>query len=114
MAKKSKTDERVYTYRKGKKIYLKKEPDQFIVRAKPEELEKLGITKNVEQVSASSSRVTVKDRVLESAMENMPKVAVTHHAYSQEDNNAEFLVTDRMMVTFRQPPSNDLLNHLMT
>ena len=30
-------EKKTYTYRKGKKVYLKKEPDQFVVRAKREE-----------------------------------------------------------------------------
>src|SRR6185295_65197 len=102
MAKKTKTPEKVYTYRNGKKVYLKKEPDQLVVRAKPEELAKIGITENVEKVSSTSTRVTVSSGERDPLMEEMRKKAVTHHAYTQEDNNAEFLVTDRIMVTFRQ------------
>ena len=32
--------EKAYTYRNGKKVYLKKEPDQFVVRAKSKKNEK--------------------------------------------------------------------------
>jgi subtilisin-like proprotein convertase family protein len=113
MAKKITTDERVYTYRNGKKIYLKKETNQFVVRANPEELEKMGVTKGVEKVSSASSRVTVKSSKLDSAMEEMREEAVTHHAYTQENNDAEFLITDRIMVTFKQPASNEQLNQFM-
>jgi len=105
--------EQVYTYRNGRKVYLKKEPDRFIVRAKPEDLEKMGITKGLEKVSSASTRVTVSSDKLDSSMEAMRNEAVTHHAYKQADNNAEFLVTDRILVTFRQAASNDLLSFFM-
>ena len=35
--------ERTYTYRNGQKVELEKQPDQFVVRALPEELETSGI-----------------------------------------------------------------------
>jgi subtilisin-like proprotein convertase family protein len=113
MAKKIKSGERVYTYRNGKKVYLKKEPDQFVVRAKPEELENKGIRGDFEKVSSASTRVTVSSDSVDPLMEEMRNDTVTHHAYTQEENNAEFLITDRIMVTFRQPESNEQLSQFM-
>ncbi|HEX5026998.1 MAG TPA: S8 family serine peptidase, partial [Agriterribacter sp.] len=113
MAKQTNSNERIYSYRNGKKVYLKKEPDQFVVRETPEELAKRGITGGIEKVSPASTRVTVSSEALDPMMQEMRKEAVTHHAYTQENNNAEFLVTDRIIVTFRQPASHDLLNHFM-
>lgn len=114
MAKATNTDDRLYTYRNGKKVYLNKETDKFVVREKPEELAKKGFTTNVEKVSPGSSRVTVASDTLDQAMEEMREEAVTHHAYTQEDNDAEFLVTDRILVTFREAASNDVLNNFIT
>lgn len=105
--------ETVYTYRNGKKIYLKKEPDQFVVREKPEELAKKGITRNIEKVSPAATRVTVTSATRDAAMEEMRKEAVTHHAYTLEEGDAEFLITDRILVTFKQPPNNDIVSQFM-
>jgi subtilisin-like proprotein convertase family protein len=113
MAKKTTSPSRIYTYRNGKKVYLKKEPDQFVVRAKPEDLAKMGITENTEKVSSNSTRVTVKNQVRDRMMDELREEAVTHHAYTQVDNNAEFLITDRIMVTFREPVNNELLSQFM-
>ena len=62
MAKKTTSNSGLYTYRNGKKVYLKKEPDKIVVRAKPEELAKKGIVENVEKVSSNSTRVTVNPK----------------------------------------------------
>jgi subtilisin-like proprotein convertase family protein len=113
MAKKTASDAKAYTYRNGKKVYLKKEPDKFVVRAKPEDLAKKGIVEKVEKVSPSSTRVTVSSKVRDSMMDELRKETVTHHAYKQESNNAEFLITDRILVTFRQPASNELVSQFM-
>lgn len=113
MAKKAASDKRVYTYRNGKKIYLKKEPDQFVVRASREDLAKRGIT-DVEEVSPASTRVTVKRQVRDRMMDELREEKVTHHAYRLEDNNAEFLITDRILVTFKEPVSNELLSQFMS
>ncbi|MCW3089910.1 MAG: peptidase [Ferruginibacter sp.] len=103
----------LYTYRNGKKVYLNKEPDQFVIREKPEELTKKGIRGNLERVSSSSTRVTVNREELNPLMDELRKEAVTHHAYTQQDNDAEFLITDRVMVTFKQPVSNEILSQFM-
>ena len=113
MAKKTTSPSKVYTYRNGKKIYLKKEPDQFVVRAKPEDLANKGITDNVEKVSSNSTRVTVKTNVRDKVMKELREEAVTHHAYTQVENNTEFLITDRIIVTFKEPVNNELLSRFM-
>ncbi len=110
MAKATNNGDTVYTYRNGEKVYLKKEPDQFVVRAKPMELESLGIAKNMEKVSPASTRVTVSRDKLDASMAKARKEVVTHHAYTEKDSGDEFLITDRIMVTFKQPPDNDLLS----
>ncbi|MGH8531172.1 MAG: proprotein convertase P-domain-containing protein [Gammaproteobacteria bacterium] len=95
------TDE-VYTYRAGKKVLLEKQPDQFVVRALPEELRDIGIT-DAEQVSSSSSRVTTRGADLEPLMSRARHVAPTHHAYNIADSGQELLITDRVFMTFRNP-----------
>ncbi|HWT01626.1 MAG TPA: proprotein convertase P-domain-containing protein [Pyrinomonadaceae bacterium] len=92
----------VYTYQAGQKIILKKQPDQFVVRALPDELEDLGVT-DAEQVSSRSSRVTTRIPDLEPMMSEARELAPTHHAYYQADTGEEFLITDRVFVTFRRP-----------
>src|SRR5688572_19820284 len=113
MATQTNSSSRVYTYRNGKKIYLKKEPDQFVVREGPEKLPVTGVIGEIEKVSPGSTRVTVSNDILDPLMEEMRKKAVTHHAYTQENNNAEFLITDRVIVTFREPVDNDRLSRFM-
>ena len=92
-----------YTYRAGQKVRLKKEPDQFVVRAAPEKVEEdLGIS-DAEQVSPASSRVTVRAPDLEVMMSQARHIAPTHHAYRTVETDEEFLITDRVFVTFRDP-----------
>lgn len=98
-------NQEVYTYRAGEKIILRKQADQFVVRALPNELEEtMGIT-DAKQVSASSSRITTRTTDLEALMSRARNVAPTHHAYYIGDTNQEFLITDRVFVTFREPLS---------
>lgn len=94
--------EPTYTYRAGEKIQLEKAPDQFVVRALPETLEALGID-DAERVSSHSSRVTTRALDLEPEMSRMRNLAPTHHAYTDAATGAEFLITDRILVTFREP-----------
>ena len=97
--------EETYTYRGGVKVVLEKAPDQFVVRALPERLEALGVD-DAERVSSHSSRVTTSVLELESDMARMRDVAPTHHAYSEAATGEEFLITDRILVTFKEvlPP----------
>jgi subtilisin-like proprotein convertase family protein len=64
-------------------------------------------------MSPSSFRVTVADTSLNTAMDEMRKSAVTHHAYVQQKNKADFLITDRILVTFKKPVSNEVLSAFM-
>jgi subtilisin-like proprotein convertase family protein/subtilisin family serine protease len=98
-AKKS-TNGGVYTYRAGEKLDLAKSPDRFVVRAKPEQLEKLGF-EGAQQVSSASSRVTVTPEQLDAAMEQARAFAPAHHAYQVADSGEDFLITDRILVTFK-------------
>jgi len=90
-----------YTYRAGKKVLLEKEPDQFVVRALPETLKEMGI-EDAEKVSSASSRVTTKAGDLEPLMSMTRHLASTHHAYRVAETGEEFLITDRVLVTFRE------------
>lgn len=100
------TNNEVYTYRAGRKIVLKKRSDQFVVRALPDELARIGIT-DAEQVSSASSRVTTRTIELEPLMSRSRHMAPTHHAYYAADTGEEFLITDRIFLTFREPLSSD-------
>jgi subtilisin-like proprotein convertase family protein/subtilisin family serine protease len=95
-------DERTYTYRDGEKIELEKGLDQFVVRALPDEVAALGVD-DAERVSSASSRVTVRGRELEPSMRRARELAPTHHAYRIADTGEEFLISDRVFVTFREP-----------
>lgn len=71
----------IYTYRAGEKIFLDKNPNQFLIRALPEIVkEKLNVEK-LKQVSPSSTRVTIHNGDLETLMNKSRKIAPTHHAY---------------------------------
>ena len=99
----------LYTYRNGEKVPLEKVPDQFVVRVLPEELPTQGLQK-VEQVSSASTRVTVDAETLETHMANSRQTSVAHHAYKMAGSDQNFLITDRVMVTFKQAPSQQELD----
>jgi subtilisin-like proprotein convertase family protein/subtilisin family serine protease len=101
--------EQTYTYRGGQRLALEKEPDRFVVRALPEDLEDMGFD-DAERVSASSSRVNVRSGDLEQLMAVCRHLAPTHHAYTVADTGEEFLITDRIIVTFREPPAPEQLD----
>jgi subtilisin-like proprotein convertase family protein/subtilisin family serine protease len=94
--------ELTYTYRGGERVELEKQPDQFVVRALPDDLDAAG-AESVERVSSHSSLVTVPDEDLEPMMELARRQAPTHHAYRLADTGEEFLITDRIFVVFREP-----------
>ncbi|WP_343848068.1 proprotein convertase P-domain-containing protein [Algoriphagus jejuensis] len=108
------TENSLYTYRNGKKVYLVKEPDRFVVRATPEAVENRGFNASSELVSPHSTRVRVSRESLTPIMEEMRNEAVTHHAYKQEINDEEFLITDRILITFKQPVSNEVLGDFIS
>jgi subtilisin-like proprotein convertase family protein/subtilisin family serine protease len=90
----------IYTYRGGEKLPLTKSANEFVVRASPERLETLGITQ-AEKLSPGSSRVTTTEGELDAMMAQADNLAVTQPAYYEADSGQEFLVTDRILVTFR-------------
>ncbi|HEX9670931.1 MAG TPA: S8 family serine peptidase [Thermoanaerobaculia bacterium] len=104
-------EQALYTYRGGQKVPLAKRPDQFVVRAQPEELEEMGIT-DAERVSSSSSRVTVGGEDLEPAMSAARGMAPTHHAYEMAESGQEFLITDRVFVRFREGTAPEQMEDL--
>jgi hypothetical protein len=83
---------------------LKKRTDQFVVRALPDTLHAEGFAA-AEKVSSGSSRVAVAPATLEQEMTRARTLAPTHHAYDIANSNQEFLITDRVLVTFRQAPT---------
>src|SRR5215470_17236250 len=89
-----------YTYRAGRRLALRKDPAQFVVRALPDRLTSVGIAA-AERVSSASSRVRTDAASLERLMSESRRVATTHHAYYEADTGQEFLITDRIIVTFR-------------
>ena len=100
-----------YTYRAGKKVTLEKSPDQFVVRTSPEDLKRLGID-TTERVSPASTRVRTNSTELEGDMARARTVAPTHHAYYLADSGAEFLITDRVVVTVREGVSEAQIDDL--
>src|SRR5262249_9181685 len=92
--------EMTYTYRANRKVELLKEPDQFVVRAGPGDLAAAGFA-GAEPVSPSASRVRTAAADLEARMAAARRVATTHHAYRERATGREFLITDRILVTFK-------------
>ncbi len=91
---------KVYTYRAGRKVALNKRPDQFVVRRLPAEVP---VGEKTAQVSSASTRVTCKPADLDGLMTKNRQSAVTHHAYEAAESGEEFLITDRIIVTFAKP-----------
>lgn len=96
-----------YTYRGGKKLPLEKSPDAFVSRALPDTLRSAGISDDAEQVSSGSSRVRGRAQDLEAMMAQARGLAPTHHAYTVADTDQDFLITDRVFVTFREALSDE-------
>lgn len=96
-----------YTYRNGKRVELKKRPDEFVVRRVPEEMP-LNMV-NIERVSGGSTRVKCAPKELEGLMTEARELAPTHHSYEVAESGQDFLITDRIIVTFHQAPDVDTL-----
>ncbi|HPR05839.1 MAG: proprotein convertase P-domain-containing protein [Zoogloeaceae bacterium] len=96
-----------YTYRGGKKLELAKRPDAFVARALPEALQRAGIADDAEQVSSASSRVRARAQDLDAMMARSRSLGPTHHAYQMADTGEDFLITDRVFVTFKSVLTND-------
>jgi subtilisin family serine protease len=102
------TSTKIYTYRNGRKVYLRKRENQFVVRALPGELGTLGLPEG-EQVSSASSRISCSGKDLEGLITKARKGAVTHHGYEFFDSGDEFLISDRVYVVFANGTStNDI------
>lgn len=91
----------VYTYRGGEKVVLSKVRDQIVARIQPDKLKDIGFDRP-QQVSSASSRITVDPDQLETTMRQLRQVAPTHHAYQVADTGEDYLITDRVFVTFKQ------------
>ncbi|MDJ0980275.1 MAG: S8 family serine peptidase, partial [Kiloniellales bacterium] len=89
-----------YTYRGGEKLALVKRPNQFVTRALPDTLAGAGLPQG-EQMSSASTRITCPAEQLEGLMARARGFAVTHHAYDEAESGSEFLITDRVFVTFK-------------
>jgi subtilisin-like proprotein convertase family protein/subtilisin family serine protease len=100
---------KTYTYRAGKKVFLKKSADEFVVRLQPEKLKDFGIGDAL-KVSSSSSRVSVPPVDLEPMMNDLRRFAPTHHAYYNSETGKEFLITDRIFVNFKDHLSQEELD----
>ncbi len=96
---------KTYTYRGGQKVALEKSPDQMVVRALPASLDDAAIASS-EQVSSASTRINTRGTDLDGLMERSRVVAPTHHAYYEADSGSEFLITDRIFVTFKEALSD--------
>ncbi len=101
--------EATYTYRAGKKVKLEKSPDKLVVRVLPGQLDNTAVVGS-EQVSSASTRVVTTADKLESVMARNRNLAPTHHAYYETDTGAEFLISDRIFVIFKQSPSHEQLD----
>ena len=96
----------LYTYRGGQKVPLEKKPNEFVVRALPSHIAALPGEKK-EQVSSASTRVVIPPDKLNPVMEQARTIAPTHHAYIRASTHEEFLITDRVFVTFKEGTSKD-------
>lgn len=101
--------DKTYTYRCGEKVELTKSLDEFVVRAAPENLQDCCFS-HAERVSPASYKLTATAEELDSAMAKARETAVTHHAYYTADTDEEFLITDRVFVTFKDAPAAEQLD----
>src|SRR4030095_10691361 len=61
--------------------------------------------RETESVSPHSTRVTTAPARLDEEMARARAIAPTHHAYDNAETGEEFLITDRVLVTFKSAPS---------
>ncbi len=102
----------VYTYRAGQKIVLEKSSTKFVVRRLPEELQELGIAEG-EKVSSRSTIVEVPEAELDKAMSKVRESSVAHHLYFDQETGEEVLLTDRVLITFRENAGTEGINALL-
>ena len=101
----------LYTYRGGQRVPLRKQPDQFVVRALPGRILTLPGEAR-EQVSSASTRVIIPPEELDPAMEKARAIAPTHHAYALAETDEAFLITDRVFITVKEGTSSDEVDAL--
>lgn len=97
-----------YTYRLGKKVILQKKSNEFVARELPDELDHRAF-KTTRQVSSASSVVKVAPSKLDTAMEEIRRESVAHHAY-EAPSGEYFLITDRVFVCFKEPANLATIN----
>ncbi len=103
----------VYTYFDGEKLPLKKAVDSFIARADPKQLERIGLVLE-EQTSSASWRIQSEPAALEGNMTIARQhQIVAHHAYRIKDSHRPFLISDRILVTFEEPPTEGQVSFLI-
>ncbi len=91
---------KIYTYRAGKKVMLNKSADEMVIRELPGQVPGEGVLGS-EQVSSASTRVKTSKTKLDAMMMRSREAAPTHHAYYEAETGTEFLITDRIFVTFK-------------
>lgn len=99
-----------YTYRGGVKLPLTTSAAEFVARADPERLAAVGIG-NAEQLSPGSSKVAATAGRRDAMMAQASAVAAVSPAYVTESGE-EFLVTDRVLVTFAGEPPREKVDEL--
>lgn len=110
------SDQTEYTYRRGKKIELVRPSKAYVVRALPHELEHLGVP-GAKQMSSASSRVEFDDETpdedVQRFLEQARATAPTHPAYRVAETGEDFLVTDRILITFHDGTSPAAIDELV-
>lgn len=98
-----------YTYRDGVKVPLDKSEDQIVVQGTADELAAAGF-ESVEQISEDSARVAMPSATESAGALESAQLADTQPAYFEAETGQEFLLTDRIFVTFRNEPTDDEFN----
>jgi len=106
-----KNQSKTYTYRCGEKIELDKSPDEIVVRSLPNDLDDVAIVTK-QKVSSASTKIKVSSTDLEDLMQRTRASAVTHHAYYTTQSKTEFLITDRVLLTFKEGVSNTEIDEM--
>jgi len=91
----------LYTYRNGARVELRTRPDRFVARVAAEDLRALDLAV-IEQISPRSFRVAVEPARLQPTMAAARRLGPVFHDYEIAATGQEFLITDRIFVTFTQ------------
>lgn len=100
------------TYRAGQPIELLKSPDQFVIRQLPTEVADRGYVGH-QQVSSRSTLVLTQPDDLDRLMDLVRTEAVAHHLYFWPDSGQEVLLTDRVLIRFREGTSQEQISELI-